>query len=67
MCVDNLVEEREKLQTESELTELFTGVDNLRTDAGLERGMEQVWGQVLAVVEETVGKRQPNSGNRYDL
>src|SRR5204862_4208258 len=56
MCVDNLVEEREKLQTESGLTKLFTGVDNLRIDTGLEWGMEQVWGQVLVVVEDTVGK-----------
>lgn len=56
MCVDNFVEERKKLQTESEFTKLFTGVDNLRTDTGLEWGMEQVWGQVLAVVEGTVGK-----------
>ena len=41
---------------QQEVTELFTGVDNLRTDAEREWGMEQVWKQVLAAVEEKVGK-----------
>lgn len=40
----------------SELTELFTGVDNSRTDTKREWGMEQVWEQVLAAIEEKVGK-----------
>jgi chromosomal replication initiator protein len=56
MCVDNLAEEGKKPRIQSEVTELFTGVDNLRTDARREWGMEQVWAQVLAVVEGKVGK-----------
>ncbi len=54
--MDNLVEEGKKPQMQSEVTELFTGVDNLRTDTTREWGMEQVWGQVLAALEEKVGK-----------
>ena len=54
--MDNIVDEGEKLQMRSELTELFTGVDNSRADTKREWGMEQVWRQVLAAIEERVGK-----------
>jgi chromosomal replication initiator protein len=54
--VDNFVEEGEKLPIQPEVTELFTGVDNLHTDTVREWGMEQVWEQVLAAVEDKVGK-----------
>ncbi len=54
--MDNVVEEGEKPPMETEVTELFTGVDNLHTDTVREWGMEQVWEQVLAAVEGKVGK-----------
>jgi chromosomal replication initiator protein len=54
--VDNSAVEGEKSHMQQEVTELFTGVDNLRTDVEREWGMEQVWEQVLAAVAGKVGK-----------